>query len=299
MEGQIERQNPHLKSPAIKRGWMRSLIYLISLFFVLIIFGLPALIVASVVSGKPAATLNIYEEGVYVLIAFQAIVLTGVTGLTVMFARHIDRRDLITLGFGKFRRNKDLLLGLALGFAVISLGFAILYISGKLEIRHIDPDFSFLAGSVVLCVLISWMEEISFRGYILNNFLESFSPLAGLLVSSLLFAGFHMFNPGMSFVPFLNLFLAGILLGIVFIYTRTIWYALSLHFSWNFFQGPVFGFRVSGIDMGGLIRQEVKGDELITGGGFGFEGSILCSLIIILCIFALNRYFSRMSNRSA
>lgn len=281
-----------MKYPAIKSGWVRSMIYMVSMILVLIVFGIPAFALASALSEKPLHALDLYTENIYILIVYQLFILIGITGLTIIFRKYIDRKKLVTLGFGKIRRNKDLILGLLLGPAIIGTGFIILYFSGNLEIHDIRPDYSHLGGALILCILISWIEEISFRGYILNNMLESFHPYTGLFVSSLLFAAFHMFNPGMAVIPFVNLFLAGILLGVVFIYTKTIWYALSLHFSWNFFLGPVFGFEVSGIEMGGFIRQKPTGDDLVTGGNFGFEGSLLCSLLIILCIFALNRYYN-------
>jgi uncharacterized protein len=284
------------KDPIIKRGWIRSVLYLVGFLLVTVLFTFPAFAVLSLLIDIPTDTIHFYRDNIYPMIIFQGIILSGITLLTFIFSRYIDRRDLVSLGFANFRVSSDMVLGLALGLIIISTGFLILNLSGNLEIRRVYPDYSFLAGSLILCLFISWIEEISFRGYILNNLMDSFSPGTGLVISSFMFAGFHILNPGMSLIPFLNLFLAGILLGIVYIYTRTIWYALSLHFSWNFFQGPVFGFRVSGIELDGFIRQEVKGDEIITGGAFGFEGSILCSFIIILCIFALDRYYNRITH---
>ena len=156
-----------------------------------------------------------------------------------------------------------------------------------------NPDLRYILETVFFYAIISWMEEISFRGYILRNLMDSFNHYGALLVSSLMFALFHGLNPGLSFLSLFNLFLAGILLGIVFLYTRTIWFALGLHFSWNFFQGPVFGFPVSGISMDGLVKQQQVGSELVTGGNFGFEGSLLCSLLLISAIFITDRYYNK------
>jgi uncharacterized protein len=282
-----------MENPAIKRGWLRVVVYTLSLVVVLVIFGIIAFAIVSAISGDPAGPDGISGTGIFLIIVHYLILLSGITALTLGFRKHIDGKDFISLGFKRSGMNKDFALGLVTGFAIISGGFIILYLSGRLSIREIRPDYPFLAGSVVLCLLISWTEELSFRGYILNNLMESLHPFNGLLVSSLLFAAFHSLNPGMAMVPFINLMLAGVLLGIVFIYTRTLWYALSLHFSWNFFQGPVFGFPVSGIEMSGLLRQEPAGEKLLTGGDFGFEGSLICSLLIILCIFALNKYYRK------
>ncbi len=288
-------------APAIKRGWLRALIYIFLFLITLVIFEIIAMSVLSAISDKTMfEVISNIRDNIHLLVLVQTIVLTGVTALTFAFRKYFDARTIITLGFSSYRRNKDLVLGLALGLIVIGSGFLILLLSGNLVIISISPDFAYLGWSIILCLIISWVEELSFRGYILNNLIDSFHPFTGLLISSFLFAVFHLLNPGMGMIPFVNLFLAGILLGIVFIYTKTIWYALALHFSWNFFQGPVFGFPVSGIEMDGFLQQQPKGYEIITGGNFGFEGSILSSLLIILCIFALNYLYTKITSaRSA
>ncbi len=285
-------------NPAITRGWLRALTYMLSLVLIIVVFGMMAFFAIMSFTGKAAPEVAaLFGENIFLLVIYQAIILAGVTALTLVFRKFIDRKEFVSLGFQKFRVSKDLGLGLVSAFILIALGFIILYLSGNLIIESIRPDYSHLGGSLILCLMISWAEELSFRAYLLNNLMDSFHPYWGLVLSSLLFAAFHIFNAGMALVPFINIFLAGILLGIVFIYTRTIWYALSFHFSWNFFQGPVFGFPVSGMEMDGFLRHETRGEELLTGGDFGFEGSLICSLLIILCIFALNHYYNKPSNK--
>ncbi len=265
----------------------------------MVVSGIPAIIIISKISGQSFTEISLFnKDNIYLLLLYQAILLLGITGLTFLFRKYIDRMSLKSLGFSKFGIGKDLMLGLVLGLVLIGGGFTILNLSGNIQIKNITPDYDYLAGSILLCLLISWIEELSFRAYILNNFMESFRPYLALLLSSILFALFHVFNPGMSIIGFINLILAGILLGIVFLYTKTVWFALSLHFSWNFFQGPFFGFPVSGMEMNGFFNQEREGNELLTGGDFGLEGSILCSLLIILCIFALHRYYNKPANES-
>jgi uncharacterized protein len=287
-----------MMNPAITRGWLRAMIYVLALILIIVVFGMMAFFTIVTFTGKAAPeVVALFGENIFLLVIYQAIILAGVTALTLVFRRFIDRKEFVTLGFQKFRASKDLVLGLVSAIVMIALGFTILYLSGNLFIEGIRPDYSHLAGSLILCLMISWAEELSFRAYILNNLMDSFHPYWGLVISSVLFAAFHIFNAGMAIVPFINIFLAGILLGIVFIYTRTIWFALSFHFSWNFFQGPVFGFPVSGVGMDGFLRHETRGDDLLTGGDFGFEGSLLCSLLIILCIFALNHYYNKPSDK--
>ncbi len=282
--------------PLIKQGWLRVILYLFALIFTMILFGILAFLLFPAISGKIPEEFNLTEKGnINRLIIYQGIILTGVTLLTLLFRKGIDRQDIVTLGFQMFHVKRDLLLGIFIGFGCIAAGFLILYVSGYVYIERLSADTSYLAGSLIFFFMVSWIEEISFRGYILNNLMDSFHPHIALLLSSTLFALFHVFNNDLSLLAFTNLILAGILLGIIFIYTRTIWFALSLHFSWNFFQGPVFGFRVSGIETPAFMKIRTEGADFISGGDFGFEGSLLCSFLIILSILLLYRYNKRIN----
>lgn len=280
--------------PKINHGWMKVIIYLTALIFTFILFGIPAFILISYIHDEPLSEfLPAGRNNISFLILYQATTLAGVTLMTFLFRKYIDGKKPVTLGFQLFHVKKHLFLGLITGFVIISLGFSILYFSGHLSIQQVNFDPYYLFLNVILFVMVSWIEELSFRGYILNNLMDSLNPYTALFISALLFALFHIFNTGMSVIGFTNLVLAGILLGIVYIHTKTIWFALSLHFSWNFFQGPVFGFPVSGIETTGFIQLQTEGAEFISGGNFGLEGSLVSSLLLILGILALNRLYNK------
>ncbi len=283
-----------MHKPAINRGWLRILIYLLTVIITMFLFSNLGFILIFAIYGEVLTQVELTErENIFILVIYHLPLMAGVTLLTLLFRKHVDRKSILSLGFQNLRTCKDIFFGFLLGFIFIASGFIILLLTGYISIDKISPDSRFLSGSLILCLLISWIEELSFRGYILNNLAGIYHPYKALIVSSILFAIFHIPNPGISLLAFTNLFLAGILLGIVYIYTKTIWFALSLHFSWNFFQGPVFGFKVSGIEMNGLFIQRLKGVDIITGGEFGFEGSLLCSFLIILSILALDRFYNK------
>ncbi|HEX4850555.1 MAG TPA: CPBP family intramembrane glutamic endopeptidase, partial [Puia sp.] len=94
-------------------------------------------------------------------------------------------------------------------------------------------------------------------------------------------------NPGMNFIPLINIFLAGILLGMNYIFTRNLWFAFLLHFAWNFFEGPILGYKISGINLPTLLQMDLKGDLLLTGGEFGFEGSVINTGLTVIAILIL------------
>jgi uncharacterized protein len=288
-----------MNDPIIKRGWLRVTIYLFSMIAVMAFLSIPAMLAIRGITGIEYLDLQIIQtDSVYIMSLFYTIIGAGITGLTIFFIKVIDDKKITHLGFRKYRHREDLLLGLATGLLITGGGFGILTLSGYISINSISFNLAYLTGSLILCLLISWLEEISFRSYILNNLLSSFSRYNALLISAILFALFHGFNPGITVLAFTNLILAGIILGIGFLYTRTIWFALSLHFSWNFFQGPVFGFPVSGLRMNGIVNQGIVESNIISGGEFGFEGSILCTVLIVTSIIVLDRYYNKTINNT-
>jgi uncharacterized protein len=211
-----------------------------------------------------------------------------------VFRLWIDRRNWMSLGwdFGDFKG--EAVTGLFMGPALLGLCSIFLLLSGHLEWTDIVWDPSSLFISLGWMILIAFSEELVFRGYILGNLLESLSnKWIALVISAILFAVFHLASPGVHTLAFANLFLAGLLLGINYIYTKNLWFSFMFHLSWNFFQGPILGFRVSGLNFPSLLQAEPKGDLFITGGDFGLEGSMLNTLISLAAVMVLAWAFDR------
>jgi len=83
-------------------------------------------------------------------------------------------------------------------------------------------------------------------------------------------------NPFQNWISTLNTALVGVLLAICYLRTRALWLPLGIHFAWNFVQGYVLGFPVSGIALQHSIFQaKIIGPAYLTGGAYGPEGSIL------------------------
>lgn len=102
----------------------------------------------------------------------------------------------------------------------------------------------------------------------------------------------HIANPNYSFFSAFELFLSGIFLGISYIHMKNLIFPIALHFSWNFFQGTIFGFNVSGQNGYSLIKQKRSENNIWNGGEFGFEGSVISMALQIICIIILYLYFS-------
>ena len=75
--------------------------------------------------------------------------------------------------------------------------------------------------------------------------------------------------------------------GLAFVYTRKIWLPWALHFAWNYVQGPILGFPVSGFNVEGILKLNILDHSWLSGGLYGPEGGIVgiaFRLIVILLI---------------
>ena len=284
-------------SPRIKSGWLRAtLFFIVSLITSQIFTGI-GLVIVLLATGFDLNALSNQEEianavkGVNFLLPLKIIEFLSVMLCVWLFVRFIDRKPLESIGLTLKGYENDLRLGLGLGAGMIAIGFLILFILGFLSVE----GFSFPIISIILYlalfIVVSFHEEIMMRGYVLNNLMQSMNRYVALSISSIIFMSIHLLNPNVSFLSVINLFLAGIVLGIYYIHKPNLWLPIGMHLTWNFFQGPIFGFEVSGIETKSIIGQSIKGNEIITGGAFGFEGSIIATILIVTMILYLDKKY--------
>ena len=234
---------------------------------------------------------------------------SGVAGLvgallSVWLAgRFLDRRRFSDFGFhlgaGWWR---DLLFGMALGALLIStiffieLGLGWVEVVGAFETYGTGVPFALsalLPVAMFFCVGI--YEETVFRGYQLKNAAEGLNypalgPRGAVLVawvlSSIFFGLLHADNPGATFVSTLNIVLAGLMLGFGYVISGELAIPIGLHVTWNFFQGAVYGFPVSGFGPFGatFLATKQTGPDLWTGGPFGPEAGLLAPFVMLFGI---------------
>jgi membrane protease YdiL (CAAX protease family) len=224
-----------------------------------------------------------------------------------LVVRFIDRRPWRELGL-HFDRLwwLDLLFGLFLGALLMSFVFAVEYVAGWVRVRdffvvdlNATPFAIALIGPLVASLVISIIEELLARGYQLRNLAEGLNMehigperaiVASWLISSSLFGLLHIFNPNATGLSTLYLMLTGVFFGLGLVLTGRLVLPIGLHFAWNFFQGTVYGFPVSGNTFGGatVMTIEQGGPPLWTGGAFGPEAGLLGIAAILLgCLLTL------------
>lgn len=181
--------------------------------------------------------------------------------------------------------GRSLLRGALFVVFLYVVGFGLSLLLGAVEVVGFLFSPISLLVSLLLYFFVALTEEVIGRGFILGRMLDGgINKFVALFISAVLFSLMHLFNPNFAFVPFLNIMLAGCFLGASYIYTRNLCFPIALHWFWNWIQGSVLGYKVSGNEFSNenLLILHFPEENLINGGTFGFEGSILCSLLLVL-----------------
>ena len=151
---------------------------------------------------------------------------------------------------------------------------------------------------LMIFALVGWNEEVMSRGYHLQTISSGLSLTWGLVISSAIFGALHLTNPHATLMSAAGIFLAGLLLGYAYVRTGQLWCSIGLHIGWNFFEGVVFGFPVSGLATFRLLETRISGPDLWTGGAFGPEAGLIV-VPAILAGAALIHLYGRRTYQSA
>ncbi len=235
-----------------------------------------------------------------VMLILTAFSLLGSFAALWVATKFIDRKPLMSIGLSVKDKANEMLIGLGFALAFIGGLFLVLWLIGAI---NITGYVGFKPGVFIVSMMLfmaAFDEELIFRGYILNNMMDSTNnrwiALAG---SSLLFALLHSGNPSVwsTWVPMTELFAAGFILGISYTFTKNLWFPTFFHFGWNFFQG-LFGFEISGINVDSwkMISHENTGNvpDIVSGGAFGIEGSVITLSCTIICTYLIFKYYNEL-----
>lgn len=213
--------------------------------------------------------------------AVQHVIALAIAGLAVYIAHahFIERRAVSELSLPGMGREFG--IGLLIGAGLYAACEMVLMALGIYRIDGLNP-LSYLVPAIAMAISSSVFEELLFRGVLFLAVEKWFGSWAALVVSSLVFGLTHLINPQSTIEGALFIAVeAGILLAAAFMLTRRLWLSIGFHMAWNYTQSAIFSGIVSGNDAApGLIRSTVKGPDLLTGGSFGVESSVLA---LVLC----------------
>ncbi len=226
------------------------------------------------------------------LLFIYVFVLLGTVVAYYVFRKYLDKKSIQNFGYKSSTKVKDSLYGFIIGTLFITICVVILLIFDTISFHSFRLNIANQLLYVVFFLVAAINEEVIFRGYVLETLLEKGNKFVALFSSAVIFAVFHALNPNINLFSFINLILAGMFLGIFYIYKRNLYLPTFLHFAWNYFQGPIYGFGVSGLKFEGILHYDVVVDaQILTGGDFGLEGSILTTIFMIIITIAVIVFF--------
>ena len=174
--------------------------------------------------------------------------------------------------------------GLFIGFSYFIIVTVTMSLCGYYHIKSIQFDWEKQLFSFTLFFLVAVSEEIFFRGILFRMINRRWNIWAALVISALIFGGLHIFNDNATLWSSIAIAIeAGSLLGAAYAYSKNIWLPIGIHWIWNYTQGNILGFPVSGEDnVTSIITPEISGPQWLTGGSFGAEASVISAVIGLL-----------------
>ncbi|MGH2582860.1 MAG: CPBP family intramembrane glutamic endopeptidase [Anaerolineales bacterium] len=205
------------------------------------------------------------------------------TTLSIVIARRwLDCKSVRSLGLDlNAAVAKDVLAGIVIAGIVMAVIFLAEWALGWLDFQGFAQPannldlFMGLGYWALAFLLVGFYEELLSRGYMLQNLAEGAGMAWAVFISSAIFGLLHLGNPGASWAATLGILGAGYFLAYGYLRTHQLWLPIGLHIGWNFFEGPIFSFPVSGLETVHLINHHVSGPVLFTGGEFGPEAGLI------------------------
>ena len=236
--------------------------------------------------GSTILSLGVYtaSESDYYLINIPIFLITAVVLLLLynLLIRYVEANDAC-----KIAPRKDISSignGLFIGFSYFIIVTVTMSLCGYYHIKSIQFDWEKQLFSFTLFFLVAVSEEIFFRGILFRMINRRWNIWAALVISALIFGGLHILNDNATLWSSIAITIeAGSLLGAAYAYSKNIWLPIGIHWIWNYTQGNILGFPVSGEDnVTSIITPEISGPQWLTGGSFGAEASVISAVIGLL-----------------
>ena len=215
----------------------------------------------------------------------------------------LDRRSFLSLGLRAPRLVPNLIRGALGGVLAIGVLWSILWLTGALAVggfseaaraagaRSVFP----LAGWAIAFAAVGFMEEVTFRGYALQNLTNWLGWKGAVAVQAAVFAVIHLANvatapkdaqlAAVGALP--SLFLVAVFFALCYRKTGSLWFPIGFHAAWNFSLGCLFSLPVSGIDTFKLLDVQSSSQSWFSGGSFGAEGSFVLIPVLLAAIYVL------------
>ncbi|QGM80342.1 CPBP family intramembrane glutamic endopeptidase [Otariodibacter oris] len=211
--------------------------------------------------------------------------------LSLLVIRFMGKVKLSTLGLTTNKLVKNILIGIFGGFLAITVVTLLIAALGGIDlIFNFKPEY---LGTLILGVIFfafqGTFEELIYRGYLMPYFSKAMKQFWAIIITSILFMLMHGLNPNMTALPVINLMLASVVFSLIYVLSGNLLLVGFAHGTWNYLQGFFYGSEVSGNHIQESVFTAIAqpNKDLISGGGFGFEGGIITSLLGVILIILL------------
>lgn len=274
----------------VRAGWLIALALLL-MFIAQIIFSIPGtffLILKDAVVEDGGISFEVDGTREWIFLLTNGAGTVGGLFAVLLVWRLINKEKFTRMGLRW--QATDLIFGLVLGALSITVIFIFLYATGQITLVNAlsAPEFSmFTLLFFIMFIFVGLFEEIFFRGYIISTMASRHNERWFIYVASaLIFSIVHGTNPNVTLLGLVNIALVGLLFAFMFDVTKSLWLPIGYHITWNFFQGNVFGFAVSGLPSDSIYSIEQQTESTLwTGGSFGLEGGLLATIVIMISFF--------------
>lgn len=186
-------------------------------------------------------------------------------------------------------------IGLAMGWALAVVCVLPLTLAGGIAVvlsTHLSA-WGWLLADAAFFALAALAEEIAFRGYAFQRFVQAMGPIGAALGFAGFYAIVQALVPGASHASIAVSVAFSLLLSTAYLRTRALWLGWGLNFGWKASRALFFGLAVSGVTSHSpVVQGDPMGPFWLTGGGFGLDGSwfaFLVLLAVLPVVFRLTR----------
>ena len=202
--------------------------------------------------------------------------------LSIFLMTKISKLKIEQLGFTKDNIVLSYLKGALFGTLQIFTVFFIIFGLKAIDVYYVgNISILLLIKVFIIFIFQALLEEILFRGYLMPFFSKVIGIKFTITLLSFLFTCIHLFNPNLDIIGLANVFLAGVTFSLIYYYTGNLWLVGAMHTLWNFILGFIVGSQISGIITYNSVffSIPVENKDLISGGVFGFEASIVTTIV--------------------
>ncbi len=244
---------------------------------------------------------NLINGKIYYILRFYVFFCVSVIAVFTLLTRIFKKYRFITKTFWAGYQNNNAkwaLIGLAFGFAANGTGVLAALANGNITLVFAKPNFPYILLAAAAVLIQSFSEELMFRGFLFQAIGKAHKPWLAIVLPALAFSAAHFFNPGISFLGKLNIFLIGIVFALGVYCFKSFWWAATFHAAWNFNQNFIFGLPNSGLFSGiSVFKLKTSSDSLFYSRDFGIEQSLTALIVEIILIAAIPLLGKFLNNR--